>query len=360
MRKIIHVLLLSLSVLAMSITQPNTSFARNIFDVIFGHKDQFPAPPPPPVAPAKPIKKKQNPPVLQKVVPKVTPKAQDAKRILILGDFVGNATVDGLNQINSDNVHITVLNGTNMSSGLTRDDVYNWPVNIKKLVSKEKPDVIVMVIGANDAQPLKVNGKTYTPEQTEWNNIYRQRINNVISALKETGKPWIWMGLPAFKDEQLNLSIVSFNTLYKQATETAGGRFVDVWEGFVDENGKFALSGYDVNGQTVRLRANDGINFTSAGKKKLAFYLEKPLEAIFNLEKDDTEGHIAADPKGPAIEILPKDIDRVPPINLSDMAGQNNGLIGDINAQPSKTPEKSWLPKNVKHTDRVDNYSIPQ
>ena len=71
MRKIIHVLLLSLSVLAMSITQPNTSFARNIFDVIFGHKDQFPAPPPPPVAPAKPIKKKQNPPVLQKVVPKI-------------------------------------------------------------------------------------------------------------------------------------------------------------------------------------------------------------------------------------------------------------------------------------------------
>jgi len=49
MRKIIYVSLLILSVLAMSVAQPNTSFARNIFDVIFGHKDQFPAPPPPPV-----------------------------------------------------------------------------------------------------------------------------------------------------------------------------------------------------------------------------------------------------------------------------------------------------------------------
>jgi len=114
MRKIIHVLLLILSVFTLSVAQPNISFARNFFDVIFGHKDQFPAPPPPPVAPAKPIKKKQTPPVLQKVMPKVTPKAHDAKRILILGDFVGNATVDGLNQINSDNVHITVLNGTNI------------------------------------------------------------------------------------------------------------------------------------------------------------------------------------------------------------------------------------------------------
>jgi len=41
------------------------------------------------------------------------------------------------------------------------------------------------------------------------------------------------------------------------------------------------LSGYDVNGQTTRLRANDGINFTPSGRAKLTFYAEQAIHRSF-------------------------------------------------------------------------------
>ena len=43
----------------------------------------------------------------------------------------------------------------------------------------------------------------------------------------------------------------------------------------VDEEGKFMVTGSDVNGQQVRLRSSDGVNMTEAGRRKLAFYVEK-------------------------------------------------------------------------------------
>lgn len=44
-----------------------------------------------------------------------------------------------------------------------------------------------------------------------------------------------------------------------------------MWDGFVDEGGKFVITGYDMNGQQARLREADGIGMTQAGKRKLAF-----------------------------------------------------------------------------------------
>ncbi len=57
--------------------------------------------------------------------------------------------------------------------------------------------------------------------------------------------------------------------------EKFGGEFVDIWDGFVDEGGEFVITGSDINGQPVRLRGQDGVSFTAAGKRKLAFYAEK-------------------------------------------------------------------------------------
>ena len=71
--------------------------------------------------------------------------------------------------------------------------------------------------------------------------------------------------------------MVTFNGIYREEVEKVGGQFIDIWDGFVDEGGKFVLTGSDINGQQVRLRGSDGINLTKAGKRKLAFYVEKDI-----------------------------------------------------------------------------------
>lgn len=354
MQKFLHIVLLFLPITIVLTLHPAESQARNLFDILFGRKqpEKIVYPPPP-----DPVKKK---PIKTPVPQKTNQKAADAKRILVLGDFVASAVSDGLNQLYSDNPNVVVLTATNNSSGLVRDDYYNWPTSISKFVEQEKPAVIIMTLGANDYQPLKANSKTINVDEREWSDYYRQRINTLVSALKQTGKPWIWLGQPAFKDQKLTLAVTSLNRFYKQQIENAGGHFIDIWDGFVDDQGKFALSGYDVNGQTVRLRANDGINFTSAGKKKLAFYLQKPLEGIFNFKSNDTNSNVMVDPNGPVITLLPRDVDHVGPISFYDMAGQNNGLLGDTETPKLEATEEKWRPKVGKQKGRADDFSLGQ
>src|SRR5262249_20225301 len=57
---------------------------------------------------------------------------------------------------------------------------------------------------------------------------------------------------------------------------------VDVWDGFVDEAGKYSNYGPDYEGQVRRLRLNDGVFFTKAGAIKLARYVEQELSRLMS------------------------------------------------------------------------------
>ncbi len=68
------------------------------------------------------------------------------------------------------------------------------------------------------------------------------------------------------------------NELYRSRADKAGIVYVDVWDGFVDDDGRFAQSGPDFEGQTRRLRSGDGVYFTQPGARKLAHFVEKEID----------------------------------------------------------------------------------
>jgi hypothetical protein len=72
----------------------------------------------------------------------------------------------------------------------------------------------------------------------------------------------------------------SFNDIVREQLEAKGIRFIETWNGFADEEGKFVAVGPDVRGQSVQLRASDGLNFTKAGQRKLAYFVEQELTDI--------------------------------------------------------------------------------
>ena len=73
----------------------------------------------------------------------------------------------------------------------------------------------------------------------------------------------------------------AFNGIVREQLEAKGLRFVDMWNGFADEEGKYVAVGPDVRGQSVQLRADDGLNFTRAGQRKLAYFVEQELNDMF-------------------------------------------------------------------------------
>lgn len=72
------------------------------------------------------------------------------------------------------------------------------------------------------------------------------------------------------------------NDILRERAARAGMLYIDVWEGFVDEQGQFVSSGAAMDGQTRRLRVSDGIHFTRAGARKFAHYVERDLIRLFD------------------------------------------------------------------------------
>ena len=102
----------------------------------------------------------------------------------------------------------------------------------------------------------------------------------MIAVLKSKGVPVVWVGLPAVRGPKATSDMLFLDTLYREAASKAGITYVDVWDGFVDEAGRFMQRGPDFEGQPRKLRSDDGVFFTNAGARKLAHYVEREIDRL--------------------------------------------------------------------------------
>jgi len=264
-------------------------------------------------------------------------KLADAKIVLVVGDFLASGLAEGLAEAYAENPRVKVVDRSNGSSGFVRDDFFDWPGEIAGIVEEEKPATIVVMLGSNDRQQMKVAGEREPVRSEGWTKEYTLRAEKFGKTIADGKAPFVWVGMPAFKSSKMTSDMLAFNDIYRASAEGAGAEFVDIWDGFVDENGAFVATGPDVNGQPVRLRAGDGINMTAAGKRKLAFYAEKPLNKILG----ETTGPdpVALAPATPAAPGTPNaaPADRTVPISLADP--QLDGGTELLGAQAPKKQE---------------------
>ncbi|WP_422371460.1 DUF459 domain-containing protein [Hoeflea sp.] len=211
--------------------------------------------------------------------PKVE-KLENARKILVLGDFIANGAADGLREAFAEAPGVVIVDRTNGSSGLVRDDYYDWIGETPAILEEVQPSIIVVQIGSNDRQQLVVDGEREAVRSTKWQAEYERRTREFMSRLRATNTPVLWVGLPAFQSPSMTTDIVALNGIYRKQVTLAGGEFIDIWDGFVDEDGKFIFTGSDINGRQVRLRGSDGINVTQAGRRKIAFYIEKSARRL--------------------------------------------------------------------------------
>jgi hypothetical protein len=116
--------------------------------------------------------------------------------------------------------------------------------------------------------------------EKRWVELYREKIDEMIGVLKSKGVPVLWVGLPVVRGPKATADTAFLDTLYRDAAGKAGITYVDVWDGFVDEAGRFLQQGPDFEGQIRKLRSADGVYFTKAGALKLAHYAERELSRL--------------------------------------------------------------------------------
>ncbi len=223
-----------------------------------------------------------------------------------------------------------------------RNDTLEWSQAVKDILADDKPSAIVVMLGLNDRVPLRIPappretaprkgekgepaaraGNAKEPQQNQgqkpaasaaqspaqggnppgeqsataaealrpgsmveyhsdqWAQLYGKRIDDMIAALKAKGVPVLWVGLPAVRGPRSTADMSYLDDLYHAAADKAGIGYVDIWDGFVDENGRYSVQGPDFEGQIRRLRSGDGVHFTKYGALKLAHLVDQDLNRV--------------------------------------------------------------------------------
>lgn len=261
--------------------------------------------------------------------PSPAPRKADAPtpetKILVMGDSMADWLAYGLEETFVEAPEIAVVRKNRTYSGLVRyenrRDAPDWPQVARETIAAEKPNFIVVILGIQDRQQIREeadkkparggaqrdagqgqSGQDQQAQDSErpsivapepprgraasgihefrserWEQLYTKKIDDMIAALKSHNAPVLWVSLPALRGTRSTSDMSYLNELYRARAERAGITYVDVWDGFVDEGGKFVTSGPDVEGQNRRLRTGDGVHFTKYGARKLAHYVEREI-----------------------------------------------------------------------------------
>lgn len=270
-------------------------------------------------------------------------KLSTSKTILVVGDFLASGLGSGLQDAFSASPGVTVETRGTIASGLVRPDFYDWPTKLPQMMDSLKPEAVVIMIGANDRQQMIAPGLNEKFGTDIWFLAYEERVQAFAKLVTARHIPLLWIGLPPLASDDATADILRLNQLYKNQVESVGGEFVDIWDGFTDEDGKFLVTGSDINGQQVRLRTADGVNMTTAGRRKMAFYAEKPLRRLLgdqaspDITRLDTDKAVDAGTMKPADEIDTGK--RTAPISISDPdLDGGSALMGASPPAPAATP----------------------
>ena len=161
----------------------------------------------------------------------------------------------------------------------------------------ETPSIVAPERSARSASGV------YDFREDRWVELYSKKIEELIAVLKSKGVPVVWVGLPAVRGPKATSDMLFLDALYREAAGKAGITYVDVWDGFVDEAGRFMPQGPDFEGQIRKLRTDDGVFFTKAGARKLAHYVEREIMRL--LAARSTPVALPSDPGIPDANVRP-------------------------------------------------------
>lgn len=218
--------------------------------------------------------------------------------VAVVGDNIGYHLAQGLIDTEADGgLGLQIVRKTKDSSGLVRDDFYDWPKNLREILAgPEHYGAIVVMIGTNDRQELRDAAGRHEPLSARWKELYTARVDAIVAQLKAKGVPFYWIGLPIMRAERYSSDLQQLNEIYRASVEAAGGKYVDVWDAFADEKGQYNVFGPDISGQIVKIRTSDGVHFTKAGQRKLAYFVEQAMRGLIEKSKPAPDAAIAALP----------------------------------------------------------------
>jgi hypothetical protein len=169
------------------------------------------------------------------------------------------------------------------STGLTVKRYFDWPTKIKEGISKENYKLVIIFLGPNDPWDIYENKKVYKFPSKEWEELYRQRVEDVLKYAKDNQAHIIWVGLPNMGEDRLRTGAVIQNRVFKKETQKYSYQYVptDNLVGPLDQPYKAYIKD-PVKGDLL-MRGSDGIHFTPTALRLIS---QQVVQAVQQLDQE--------------------------------------------------------------------------
>jgi hypothetical protein len=168
------------------------------------------------------------------------------------------------------------------SSGLTRPQILDWPRRFTSVLAADPADIVVFMVGANDAQPIETEGRWVGLDDPAWAVEYRSRVREAIDTLTAWTATVVWVGQPVPRNADAARTMAMMNEIYRGE---AAGRddvlYVDAWAIFAGEDGGYEPYLRNGSGDRVLMRRPDGVHLTLAGGEHLAGVVLETLRQVW-------------------------------------------------------------------------------
>lgn len=190
--------------------------------------------------------------------------------LMVLGDSLGNGVWTGIYNAFHKNRSIKVSRKSKAATGFVRLDYYDWNAKLAEILLSTKIDIAVVMVGANDRQPIDDKRGRHKPGSKTWREIYAGRVDVYMKQLINHGAQVYWIGMPITRYRKSTAHMKMLNEVFLERARANNIKFVETWSKFVDSKGRYSAYGKDIKGRKRKLRANDGVHFTARGYRKLA------------------------------------------------------------------------------------------
>lgn len=214
----------------------------------------------------------------------------DTYRIQVYGESLAEGLLGGLTEIMAKEPRLQLVRKHRVMSTLIRGDNAEEARAIESEIEREPPNVAIMLPNLVQRLPWREGFDRRFPPGSEarreeidrrrdvWKAEYGPRIDKLMRNFKRKSVAVYWVGLPIMRNAFASEDAQVINEMIRERAKINGGKFIDVYTGFADEEGTYQLWGPDLEGKSRQMREQDGVHFTAAGYRKLAHFVEKELK----------------------------------------------------------------------------------
>jgi uncharacterized protein len=199
------------------------------------------------------------------------PTGEDPLHVLVVGDSVGLDLGQALvADLANTGVVVPVLDGR-VDTGLSRPDYFNWPAELQIDITNSHPNLIVVMIGANDAQPLVDSSGAVTYGTPAWTTAYGRRVLSFIEEANAGGAHVLWVGMPPMANPLLNAELDQINGIVQAQVAKVPGKaaYLSSVPVLGDAHGNYTAYLTTPSG-VINVRTTDGIHLAPGGAERLS------------------------------------------------------------------------------------------